>query len=1038
MAPSPSPQGRSTGGVAYDAGSDRLVLFGGRYPGSQTLDYTWAYDYRNNSWQNMSPATKPLGREGLRMAYDADDDRIILFGGWGAAAETWEYDYGSNSWSIVSTASVPAARTGHCLAYDSKSDRIVLFGGGDTSLVLKNDTWAFDRGNSTWTRMYPSVAPPPTYYMGCAYDGQSDRVVMFGGASPNDTTRVNTTWAYDLESNNWTQKNPPATPTPRSAMQMAYDAESDRIVLFAGYTGAHNDETWWYDLETDRWQQQAVPLRPPLRTDSHLAYLSGHDRVLLFGGNFGGSGLADTWAFAWRLAGERTPSEPLNLAGVGGDRKVTLTWSPPASSGNAPVTNYRVYRGTTSGSERFLAEISNLTSHVDTGLASGTTYWYRVSARNAFGESPLSIGAGATTPNAPYVTSVLPADGQTGVSAFQWVRINFNELMNESSVKSAFSISPAVPNSTLHYTVRSLYLYHNSSGFDPAATYNVTVNASAKSLADVAMGADFASSFTTSPRPSVTGTSPQDNATGVSLTASIYVYFDQGMEVATTSDAFGIVPPVPGIKTVSGSTMWFNPSGSLPPATAFTVWMNRTAQSTAGYDLGADLVFGFTTRNSTIAPSVTSTDPAGGSTDVPRYQNITVNFTMPMEPTSTAAAFYIIPWVPGKAEAQGTALWWNHTVPFQPGVTYTATVNGSATGLGAAQMGSRYRFQFTATWSTPWPKVSITAPGNNSVNVPVDVRVTVFFDQPMDSPSVVSAFSMSPSAGGATTEAWGDRLWWNHTQLLQEFTTYAGTVRSTAMNSIGVRMISDYWFQFTTGTGTSPKPPKLSMLPAPNATGVPLDEPLVLTFTEPMDRRSVERALQVAPAAALTFVWDPGSTVLTVTATGGWAPATSYIVVVETSAESQAGVPMDSRFESMFTTVGGGGGGPVDPGTVSLLSTLGCAALIVLLIVAGLMLFTRLRREGGIPQSVAGTHAAAPALHAPAPQAPLPPQSPLTQPAPPPLPPPSAGPPAPPWPPAHATSPHLPPPPARTEGAAAEVPRGTLAGDAALPEKDES
>ncbi|HLF06267.1 MAG TPA: kelch repeat-containing protein, partial [Thermoplasmata archaeon] len=63
MLPAVAPQGRSTGAFAYDADSDRAVLFGGRYPGSQTLDYTWAYDYRANAWQNMSPALRPSGRE---------------------------------------------------------------------------------------------------------------------------------------------------------------------------------------------------------------------------------------------------------------------------------------------------------------------------------------------------------------------------------------------------------------------------------------------------------------------------------------------------------------------------------------------------------------------------------------------------------------------------------------------------------------------------------------------------------------------------------------------------------------------------------------------------------------------------------------------------------------------------------------------------------------------------------------------------------------------------------------------------------------
>jgi parallel beta-helix repeat protein len=84
------------------------------------------------------------------------------------------------------------------------------------------------------------------------------------------------------------------------------------------------------------------------------------------------------------------PSAPPNLAAVGGNKQVTLTWLPPASDGGSPITSYNVYRGNSSGGESFLVEVWNELTYVDRDVLPGQTYYYRVSANNAFGEGPLS------------------------------------------------------------------------------------------------------------------------------------------------------------------------------------------------------------------------------------------------------------------------------------------------------------------------------------------------------------------------------------------------------------------------------------------------------------------------------------------------------------------------------------------------------------------------------------------------------------------------------------------------------------------------
>jgi Fibronectin type III domain len=93
---------------------------------------------------------------------------------------------------------------------------------------------------------------------------------------------------------------------------------------------------------------------------------------------------------------EGPPSAPLGLSALSGGGTVSLAWTAPSFDGGSPITNYKVYRGTSAGTETFLANAGTSTTFLDGGLTNGTTYYYKVSAENVYGESPLSSEAAAT------------------------------------------------------------------------------------------------------------------------------------------------------------------------------------------------------------------------------------------------------------------------------------------------------------------------------------------------------------------------------------------------------------------------------------------------------------------------------------------------------------------------------------------------------------------------------------------------------------------------------------------------------------------
>jgi len=115
------------------------------------------------------------------------------------------------------------------------------------------------------------------------------------------------------------------------------------------------------------------------------------------------------------------PSAPLFLQATAGNEQVTLEWSAPAFDGRSPVTNYTIYRGTSPGSEVFLVEVGNLTTHVDTGLTNGQTYWYQVAAKNSLGEGNRSNEANATPATVPDPPVNLTAEAGDGMAILSWL-----------------------------------------------------------------------------------------------------------------------------------------------------------------------------------------------------------------------------------------------------------------------------------------------------------------------------------------------------------------------------------------------------------------------------------------------------------------------------------------------------------------------------------------------------------------------------------------------------------------------------------------
>lgn len=306
------------------------------------------------------------------------------------------------------------------MAYDAQSDRMILFGGlANPSWGVwtqSNQTWAYDFDSNTWTNMSPSVSPSVGAGVAIAYDAHADRVVLFGGFVSSYSDPSDKTWVYDFDSNTWTWMDPRVHPYCRMRHSMVYDAKSDLVILYGGYDS--NWDTWAYDCENNTWLDLDPYNRPSPRCDHAMAYDVQSDRVILFGGGPGyyGEYRDETWVFM----APTIPSAPAGLRASAGNVEAVLVWEPPSSDGGLRVTGYRVYRSTSSESQSLLTEVGNVYTYTDVGVSNGVTYNYRVSALNAFGEGPQCEEVQVTPATVPSAPRNLLADPSAGQITLTW------------------------------------------------------------------------------------------------------------------------------------------------------------------------------------------------------------------------------------------------------------------------------------------------------------------------------------------------------------------------------------------------------------------------------------------------------------------------------------------------------------------------------------------------------------------------------------------------------------------------------------------
>jgi hypothetical protein len=193
-------------------GRDRADNAPGQTPYTLLTD-TWSYDVAGDAWTPLMPTGTPPGRAAPSTVYDAGSDRLVMFGGnLGASfdafagfmptSETWQLKAGA-AWSKVATKGpTPTARYLAATALDGANHRMIVIGGCcDNMGNFLSDVWSLDLASDTWSKLLDGgldlsgrlgamAALDPT--------SQASSVIVFGGHDPFSLGNVNDTWSLAL------------------------------------------------------------------------------------------------------------------------------------------------------------------------------------------------------------------------------------------------------------------------------------------------------------------------------------------------------------------------------------------------------------------------------------------------------------------------------------------------------------------------------------------------------------------------------------------------------------------------------------------------------------------------------------------------------------------------------------------------------------------------------------------------------------------------------------------------------------------------
>lgn len=431
--------------------------------------------------------------------------------------------------------------------------------------------------------------------------------------------------------------------------------------------------------------------------------------------NTSGTAIASNYVWAFKTGTVVAPTvistDPANGAtGVLLNKIITATFSEPMDPLTITSTTFLVKQGLTPVAGTVTYSGSTATFTPSANLLPGVVYTCTITtgAKNIAGTALANDYVWSFTtiaPTAPTVISTDPANAAINVPLNKIITATFSEPMDALTLNTTTFIVKQGLNpvaGTVSY-IGSTATFTPLVNLLPGTIYTATITTGAKNIAGTPLAADYVWSFTTlTPlAPTVISTDPANGATGVLVTKIITATFSTPMDPATINTTTFIVKeglnPVAGVVSYIGSTATFTPSVNLLNNKVYTCTITTGAKNVAGTPLAADYIWSFTTAV-LVPPTVISTDPANGATNVALNKIITATFSVPMDALTINTSTFTLKLA--GVPVSGTVSYIGSTATFTPdvnlisGKTYTATITTGAKNVAGTPLTADYVWTF--------------------------------------------------------------------------------------------------------------------------------------------------------------------------------------------------------------------------------------------------------------------------------------------------------------------------------------------------------
>lgn len=513
----------------------------------------------------------------------------------------------------------------------------------------------------------------------------------------------------------------------------------------------------------------------------------------------------------------------------------------------------------------------------DEALKVGRLYYvYKYGLRDLSGNGVINLFSSFTTgydadTTPPEVVDATIVDGMEGVPTNPWLRVRFNESINNIEVLSVIleeSGGTEVPaNVSVSGDRRTIYVVPK----DLLATqsdYRLRIS-EVKDLSGNTQVGEVSYNFTTGSEPDLRNgalsyRSVPNSATGVPINSEFVVKLSERADAASIQvnnnsfrlydTATGFTVPATYSLDADRMTLRLVPNENLAPNRLYYWYVGYNPYL---YDLAGNLVAqnsfsSFTTGSDedAMAPEVISTNILADLTEVPVNARIVITLD---EQLSTHCLDNAVLSDGSSEVAFNRSLSSNRrTLVLTParhlaaGTLYTLSFDGLCDYAGNGLSGTVLSFTTSATGvvDTSKPTISSVVPSSNASGVTVNTEVTITFSERISERSVVRLYNHS--AGGltvlGTVNVADNVLTFTPDEPLRGDTQYRIEIRWNIVDLVGNQNYhGDYYFTTESLEDTDP-PTVLMISPETDAVDVHPDGRVVIDFSEPMNPNTINNS----------------------------------------------------------------------------------------------------------------------------------------------------------------------------------------------------